>query len=65
VNLLATAGASSSFHGLAWAPTGPGAATPESPIVIALPVLGLVLFGGAFVLYRRRNRPSAGPLTIS
>jgi LPXTG-motif cell wall-anchored protein len=28
-------------------------------------VLGLVLFGGAFVLYRRRNRTSAGPLTIS
>lgn len=54
-----------SFHGLAWAPTGPAAQTPESPIVVALPVLGLVLFGGAFVLYRRRNRTGAGPLTIS
>ncbi len=54
-----------SFHGLAWAPNGPAAQTPESPIVVALPVLGLVLFGGAFVLYRRRNRTSAGPLTIS
>jgi hypothetical protein len=65
VNLLATAGANSTFHGLAWAPSGPAAQTPESPIVVALPVLGLALFGGAFVVYRRRNRTSAGPLTSS
>lgn len=65
VNLLATAGANSSFHGLAWAPSGPPAATPESPIVVVLPVLGLVFFGGALVVYRRRNRTSAGPLTFS
>jgi hypothetical protein len=65
VNLLATAGASSSFHGLAWAPSAPAAATPESPIVVALPVLGLVLFGGAFVVYRRRNRAGTGPVTVS
>jgi hypothetical protein len=65
VNLLATAGANSSFHGLAWAPSAPGAATPESPIVVALPVLGLVLFGGAFVVYRRRNRSTAGLVTFS
>jgi len=65
VNLLATAGTSSSFHGLAWAPSGPGVATPESPVVVALPVLGLALFGGAFIVYRRRNRTSAGPLAIS
>jgi LPXTG-motif cell wall-anchored protein len=64
VNLLATAGASSSFHGLAWAPSGPAAQTPESPVVVALPVLGLALLGGAFVVYRRRNRAGAGPLTI-
>jgi hypothetical protein len=65
VNLLATAGASSSFHGLAWAPSAPAATTPESPIIVALPLLGLVLFGGAFVVYRRRHRTSAGPVSFS
>jgi hypothetical protein len=65
VNLLATAGASSSFHGLAWTPSGPPAATPESPVLIVLPALGLALFGGAFVVYRRRNRTSAGSLAVS
>ena len=58
VNLLATAGATASFHGLAWAPSAPAATTPEAPIGVALPVLGLVLFGGALVVYRRHNRTS-------
>jgi hypothetical protein len=56
VNLLATAGANSSFHGLAWAPVAPPTGAPEAPYAVALPVIGLVLFGGAYVTYRRRNR---------
>jgi hypothetical protein len=55
VNTLATAGASSSFHGLAFAPVAtPVAATPETSVVLALPVLAAVMIGGA-VVYRRRH----------
>jgi hypothetical protein len=61
VNNLVTVGtgtslASASFHGLAWAPVATvPPALPEASIVVALPVLGLALFGGAFVVYRRRS----------
>jgi hypothetical protein len=54
VNVLANAPANTDFKGLAWAPATPGTGTPETPIAVALPLLGLALFGGAFVTYRRR-----------
>lgn len=37
---------------------GPGASTPETPIVVALPVVALLLFGGAVVVRRRRAQVS-------
>ena len=64
VNNLVTVGtgtslASASFHGLAWAPVATvGASAPETPIAVALPVIAVALFGGAFVVYRRRTQSS-------
>ncbi|MGO8862746.1 MAG: hypothetical protein ACLQRH_18580 [Acidimicrobiales bacterium] len=56
---LATAPSGDDFKGLAFAPVTPGAATPEASIAVALPVLGLVLLGGAYVVYRRRTGAQA------
>lgn len=57
VNLLATAGTSSSFHGLTFAPTGsPAQNTPETSMVVLLPALGALVFGGGYIAYRRRPR---------
>jgi hypothetical protein len=38
----------------------PGAKVPESRFVVLLPLGALFLLGGAFVVLRRRHRPSAG-----
>jgi hypothetical protein len=51
---LATAPTGTDFKGLALAPTAPASAAPESPLVIALPILAALLFGGAYALRRRR-----------
>ena len=36
--------------------SGPGASTPETPVVVALPVVAVTLFGGAVAIRRRRSR---------
>jgi hypothetical protein len=59
VNVLANAPANTDFKGLAWVPATLGAATPEASIAVALPLLGLALFGGAYVLWRRRETAGA------
>jgi hypothetical protein len=51
---LATAPTGTDFKGLAFAPTAPASAAPETPLVIALPILAALLFGGAYALRRRR-----------
>jgi hypothetical protein len=57
INTLVTAGTTSSFHGLAWAPvSSPGSQTPETSAVIALPALGTLIFGGGYLAYRRRRQ---------
>jgi hypothetical protein len=53
--VIATAPSGDVFKGLAWAPVAPGTGTPETPWAIALPVIGAVLLGGAFVVRRRRD----------
>ena len=53
---LATAPTGTDFKGLAWAPVSPGSGTPETSVVIGLPVLGALLIGGYVVVYRRRAR---------
>jgi hypothetical protein len=53
---IATAPTGTDFKGLAFAPVAnPGTQAPESPLVIALPAIGLVLFGGGYALLRRRH----------
>ena len=59
--VIATAPSGDVFKGLAWAPVAPGTGTPETPWAIALPVIGAVLLGGAFVVRRRRD-PAVAPL---
>jgi hypothetical protein len=36
----------------------PASVLPESPISVLLPILGVVIFGGAVVLARRRSAPA-------
>jgi hypothetical protein len=52
---LATAPSGTDFKGLAFAPVSPGTGTPEAPFAVALPIIGAVLLGGAYVLRRRRS----------
>jgi hypothetical protein len=52
--LLATAPSGTDFKGLAFAPVAPAAATPETSLVVALPILAAVLLGGTYVVRRRR-----------
>jgi hypothetical protein len=52
---LATAPTGTDFKGLAFAPSTPGNGTPEVPFAVALPILGALLMGGAYVLRRRRT----------
>jgi hypothetical protein len=51
---IATAPTGTDFKGLAFAPAAPATSAPETPLVIALPILAAVLFGGAYALRRRR-----------
>ena len=51
---LATAPSGTDFKGLAFAPITPGAGAPEAPWAVALPILGALLLGGAYVVRRRR-----------
>jgi hypothetical protein len=51
---LATAPSGTDFKGLAFAPVTPGAGAPEAPWAVALPILGALLLGGAYVVRRRR-----------
>ncbi|MGD0380701.1 MAG: hypothetical protein ABSC30_12025 [Acidimicrobiales bacterium] len=54
--LLATAPSGTDFKGLAFAPVATGGeGLPETPFVLALPVLGALLLGGYLAL-RRRSR---------
>jgi hypothetical protein len=54
--LLATAPSGTDFKGLAFAPIATGGeGLPETPFVLALPILGALLFGG-YVALRRRSR---------
>jgi hypothetical protein len=52
---LATAPTGTDFKGLAFAPVSPSTGTPEAPFAVALPIIGAVLLGGAYVLRRRRS----------
>jgi hypothetical protein len=58
IHTLVTAGTSSTFHGLAWAPqsANSGNGLPEAPAALLLPITAALLFGGGFVVYRRRYR---------
>jgi hypothetical protein len=52
---IATAPTGTDFKGLAFAPVAVGTATPETPLVLGLPVLaGLLFAGGGYLAYRRR-----------
>jgi hypothetical protein len=53
--VIATASSGDVFKGLAWAPVAPGTGTPETPWALALPIIGVVLIGGAYVVRRRRG----------
>jgi hypothetical protein len=37
---------------------GPGVGTPETPVVVALPVIAVLLFGGTMIVRRRRSLAS-------
>ncbi len=55
-SLLATAPSGTDFKGLAFAPIATGGeGLPETPFVLALPILGTLLFGG-YAALRRRSR---------
>jgi hypothetical protein len=55
---LATAATNESFRGVAFAPSAPASATPETSLAIVLPLLGLGFLGGTatWVTWRRRRR---------
>jgi hypothetical protein len=56
--VIAAAPAGDVFKGLAWAPGVPGTGTPETPETpwaLALPIIGVVLLGGAYIVRRRRG----------
>jgi hypothetical protein len=53
--VLAQAPSGDVFKGLAWAPVSPGVGTPEAPWSLAFPVIGFVLLGGGYLLWRRRE----------
>lgn len=57
--VIATAPSGDVFKGLAWAPVSPGMGTPETPWTLALPLLGVILFGGGYVVWRRRETAAA------
>lgn len=57
--VIATAPSGDVFKGLAWAPVAPGTGTPETSWALALPIIGVVLLGGAYVVRRRRGTAGA------
>jgi hypothetical protein len=52
---LATAPAGTDFKGLAFAPSTPGSDTPETSVVLALPVIAAVGFGAVYFVRRRQS----------
>jgi hypothetical protein len=57
--VIAQAPSGDVFKGLAWAPVAPGTGTPEASMALAFPALGVVLLGGGYVVWRRRETSNA------